>query len=78
MTRLGGAWLREDKNGKPYYSATIDKAIQPLTITPDKKLNFYFNENKKDNDNAPDLFIDIFCPEQKKEKEETKQEAEGF
>ncbi|MCM1338771.1 MAG: hypothetical protein NC191_03775 [Muribaculaceae bacterium] len=78
MTRIGGAWMKEDKNGKPYYSATLDKAIQPLTITPDKKLNFYFNENKKDNENAPDLIIDIFCPEQQKQQKQQETEEEVF
>lgn len=67
MTIIGGAWLkfRGENSTEPYYSLSFDKAIIPLTLTPEKRLILKENKNKGNNEKAPDFWVDIYIPEQK-------------
>lgn len=68
MTRIGAGWLKEDKNKEFYISCQIDEEIQPLTLTPDKRLILKPNQNKQE-EKQPDYYIDLWKPKQEKEAE---------
>lgn len=64
MTTCGAGWKKTDKNGNPYISFTIDKALLPFTINEDKRLCAYPVKEKK-SENAPDFRLDVYIPEGK-------------
>lgn len=69
MTTIGAGWKKTDKNNKPYYSFSVDKALQPLTIDSTKRLCAYpiaYAPGEK-KENSPDLRLDMFVIEQEKE-----------
>lgn len=70
MTTIGAAWLKQNKNEEYYYSLSFDDAIQPFTITSDKRITLKPNKNKVDNPNAPDFFIDVYKPDPAKSKKD--------
>lgn len=75
MTTIGAAWIKQrEQTGEIYYSASIDKALLPLTITEEKRLSFKPNPNKGNNEKAPDLLIDLYVPD--KEKQNKKENTE--
>jgi uncharacterized protein (DUF736 family) len=72
--KIGAAWKKE-KDGKPYLSMSIDKALMPLNIDNTKALVLFINE-KKEKTEHPDY---ILCMDVKKPKEEEKiKEGEDF
>lgn len=66
MTTIGAAWKKQDKNGKPYISTSIDKELLPLTIDENKKLAL-FPIAEKASDKSPDFRVVLFVPEEDKE-----------
>lgn len=72
MTTIGAGWKKIDKKSNPYYSFSIDKALQPLTIDNTKRLCAYpiaYAPGEK-KENSPDLRLDMFVIEpQEKETE---------
>lgn len=66
MTTFGAGWKKQDKNGNPYISFSIDKALLPLTIDDKKMIAAYPVKEKKD-ENSPDFRLDIFIPKNNKE-----------
>lgn len=71
MTRIGATWLKTDKNNEIYYSVSVDKEIQPFTITQDKMLILKPNKNKGINEKAPDFYLEVFCPDKEKKQKNT-------
>ncbi len=69
MTRIGAGWLKEDKNKEFYISCSIDEEVQPLTLTPDKRLLLKPNQ-KKTEEKQPDYYLELYKPKEKKETEE--------
>ena len=69
MTTIGAAWLKqretEEGNKDFYYSMSFDEAIMPFTIDKNKRFVMKENKNKKDNEKAPDYYIDAYIPEKK-------------
>jgi len=65
MTRIGAGWLKEDKNHETYISWVVDEEIQPLTITPDKRLISKPNKNKTNDDKQPDYYLELWKPKPK-------------
>lgn len=74
MTTIGAAWLKEKENNDGskefHYSLSFDDAIQPFTITKDKRFTLKPNKNKGNNDKAPDFYIDVFIPDASKVKKD--------
>ncbi len=71
MTTIGAGWKKKDKKSNPYYSFSIDKALQPLTIDNTKRLCAYsiaYAPGEK-KENSPDLRLDMFVVEPQNEKE---------
>lgn len=66
MTTFGAGWKKQDKNGNPYISFAIDKALLPLTID-DKKMIAAYPVKEKKSENSPDFRLDIFIPESNSE-----------
>ena len=72
MTTFGAGWKKTDKNGNPYISFSIDKALLPMTIDENKRIAAYpiTYEAGKKKENSPDFRLDIFVVEtQEKETE---------
>ena len=76
MTRIGAAWIKKkesDAGNVEYgYSLLFDEAIMPFQIDKIKRFVMVENKNKKDNEKAPDFYIEVFIP---KEKEKTTDEG---
>lgn len=66
MSTVGAGWKKQDKNGNPYISASIDEALLPLTIDSNKRLALYPIKDKK-SDKSPDFRIDLYVPKEKEE-----------
>lgn len=66
MTVIGAGWKKQDKNGKPYISISIDKELLPLKIDENKKISI-FPISEKTNDKSPDFRLVLFMPEGKEE-----------
>lgn len=69
MSTVGAGWKKQDKNGRPYISTSIDKALLPLTIDNTKRLALFPVKEKK-NDKSPDFILDLYVPEEKEENDE--------
>lgn len=67
MTVIGAGWKKTDKNGKPYISISLDKALLPLTIDENKKVSI-FPVTDKQSEGAPDFRVNMFIPDEKEEK----------
>lgn len=75
MTTIGAAWLKQREVSKEnnatekeyYYSISLDDAILPITIDKTKRLVLKENKNKGDNPKAPNFYLEIYIPEDKKE-----------
>ena len=70
MTTIGAGWKKQDKNGKPFISLSIDKELYPLTIDENKRLSI-FPIAEKQSDKSPDFRIVLFTPEEKEEEPKT-------
>lgn len=65
MTKIGAAWLnkKETETGTIYgYSLLFDEAIMPFQIDKSKRFVMVENKNKKDNEKAPDFYIETYIP----------------
>lgn len=67
MTTIGAGWLKTDKNEQHFISVKIDEAILPLTITKEKMISVKPNK-KKESDNQPDYYLDLYIPDKTKSK----------
>ena len=70
MTTIGAAWGNTNEEGKFYYSLSFDEAIMPFTIDKNKKFIMKENKNKKDNEKAPDFYIEAYIPDPNKVKKD--------
>lgn len=66
MTTIGAGWKKQDKNGNPYISFAVDKALLPLTLDSTKLISAY-PVKEKQTDKSPDFRLDIFIPSDEKE-----------
>lgn len=64
MTTIGAGWKKTDRNGNPYISFTVDKALLPLTLDSTKLISAY-PVKEKQSDKSPDFRLDLFIPENK-------------
>lgn len=52
--RIGSMWVKTDKKGNKFYSGNIQSPF-----IPDGEMHFAaFQNDKKDNDNQPDFYIE--------------------
>lgn len=70
MTTIGAGWLKTTDEGNMYYSLSFDEAIMPFTIDKNKRFVMKENKNKKDNEKAPDMYIETFISDPNKAKKE--------